>query len=161
MSAYRDLLILPSVADYKKVYENEYCNKEIYTHDGVLVKFYPERFEHAFYKSANRKQGDKSLFSLERAQRMLWIREVLLDDSLPVYCGYDKKRKIYDFSRRVSLVTPDDYVVVIMLNNKRPYEASFVTAFLCDSPQVVSKIKNSPLGTLRNVLDKTNDLTLL
>lgn len=93
MTIYKDLLILHSEAEYKKVYEEEYCNQEIVTHDGILVRFYPERFEHAFFTSSNRKKADKSIFSTERAQRIRWIRDILLDSSIPVFSGYDKKKR--------------------------------------------------------------------
>ncbi len=151
MTTYKELLILHTEAEYKSIYEEEYCKQDIFTHDGVLVKFYPERFEHAFFKSSSRRKADKSIFSFERAQRIRWIRDVLLDPTVPVFSGYDKNRKKYDSNRRVSLVTPDNYVVVIRLSSRNPNEAAFITAFICDDEEVVKKIKSSPLGSLADI----------
>lgn len=141
---YEEFLILESVADYKRVYDEEYCQQFIYTHDGICVRFYPETFEHAFYSSEDRKKGDKSIFSNERAKRILWIRKALLDTNLSLYEGWIKAKKQYDSSRRVCLVTPENYVIVIQLNNKNVNRAKFITAYLCDDEVIANKIKSSP-----------------
>ncbi len=73
------ILQLKTQEEYKKYYIKEYCNKQIYTFSGILVKFYKNQFEHAFFESANHQKRDKSIFSIERAKRMKWIKEVLED----------------------------------------------------------------------------------
>ena len=45
-------------------------------------------------------------------KRILWIKQVLQDNNIPIYQGHNSKTKS-DKSRRVSLLTPDGYVVVI------------------------------------------------
>lgn len=142
-SLYDELLILNSETDYKTYYINEYCNKENYTHDGLRVKFRPERFEHAFYESKSRKKKDKSIFSWDRATRMNWIKKALNDRSLTIYAGWDSSKKRYDHTRRVCLVTPDGYVIVLRLAG--PNTAIFVTAYVIDDPEVEAKIKSSPI----------------
>lgn len=57
------LLNLTTIEEYKDYFIKKYCNQEIYTHDKLRVKFYPDQFEHAFYESENRKKRDKSIFS--------------------------------------------------------------------------------------------------
>ncbi|QPA31640.1 hypothetical protein [Thermaerobacillus caldiproteolyticus] len=140
---YSDLLILDSEADYKQYYIEEYCNKDIYTHDGIKVKFPPNQFEHSFFESANRRQKDKSIFSRERAERLSWIKKVLNDPSLQLYAGWDSKKRRYDHTRRVCLVTPDRYVVILRMIN--PRLASFVTAYVIDNDDNLAKIKASPI----------------
>ncbi|MEK6452633.1 hypothetical protein [Caldifermentibacillus hisashii] len=149
---YDELLVLGSEAEYKSYYIREYCNQEIYTHDGIRVKFRPERFEHAFFESKSRKRSDKSIFSWKRAERISWIKKVLTDKELTIYAGWDKKRKKYDHSRRVCLVTPDGYVVVVRYQN--PHTAIFVTAFVIDDPIVENRIKSSPVVWTPTILKK-------
>ena len=48
--------------------------------DGLPVKFYPEMFEHAFYKrTAKAWKAKKDSVNLDRYKRMPWINEVLHD----------------------------------------------------------------------------------
>jgi len=106
---------LPDEAAYEKLYLDTYCKSAtpIITNDGIQVKFFPERFKHAFYESADRKAADKSQFSSERAERILWIKETLQDPTADLRVGWDKKYKRYDKSYRVAVVK-NDYVVIIM-----------------------------------------------
>jgi len=65
-----------SEAEYRTIFEQIYCdcqNNPIYTCDGILVKFYPNQFEHAFYESKNWKKRDKSIFSLNRASKITYL----------------------------------------------------------------------------------------
>ncbi len=73
----------------------------------------------------------KDCFSWKRAQRLDWIKAALQDSQSERYVGWDKKRKRYDSSRRVTIVN-GDYVVVIALRN--PSRAVFVTAHVADTP---------------------------
>ncbi|MFA1643514.1 hypothetical protein AB5N96_11665 [Chryseomicrobium imtechense] len=145
MASYEAFLDLPDLAEYKKVFEEEYCNQEVFTFDGIKVGFHPDMFEHAFYKNANRRKGDKSIFCFERAKRMRWIRKVLLDDDLTIYQGWDSKKKAASPDRRVCLVTPDGYVVIIALNRKNNKYARFITAYICDDVSVINKVKSNPI----------------
>lgn len=72
------LLLLSTEAEYKSYFEKEYCDKcPIVTFDGLPVMFYPEMFEHAFYKrtKANWK-APKDKMDIERCKRMPWIEAV-------------------------------------------------------------------------------------
>lgn len=145
---YHTLLKMNNEMDYKNYYINNYCSCEIYTHYGLKVNFKNSDFEHAFYSSKSRRLKDKSLFSRERAERIAWIKKALQDKNLTLYDGWDSTKKRYDPRRRVSLVTPDGYVVVIRLI--KPNEGRFVTAYVIDSPRVLSKIQGGPISHLNN-----------
>jgi len=58
-----------------------YCDpaSPIFTFDGIRVQFFPEMFDHAFYESVNRKAKDKSELSLNRCEKMFWIKDALND----------------------------------------------------------------------------------
>ena len=58
------------------------------------------------------------------------------------FVGWDRDRKKYDRTRRVTLVMCD-YVVVILLT--KPGEARFITAYVADTPASLLKIRNSPV----------------
>ncbi len=89
-----------SLEEYKDIFDDIYCKEPIKTFDNILVKFYSNMFEHAFYESENNKKKDKSLFSYNRAEKILWIKEALQDDTALLKKGWVKKTKNYDNSRR-------------------------------------------------------------
>ncbi|KMN54687.1 hypothetical protein KUV96_01910 [Bacillus velezensis] len=146
---YSELLVLGGgESEYRQIYIDEYCKEPIVSCDGYIVKFPIHQFAHAFFKNKSRRAKDKLLFSEERAWRILWIKKVLQDNSLTYYAGWDSSKKRYDHTRRVTLVTPDGYVVVIRITNNKTKDASFVTAYLIDDPKVEKKIKASPIWNL-------------
>lgn len=131
-------------AECKKYYIDNYCNKEICTHDGIKVKFHEDTFEHSFYIRAQKKwKSKKDHFSVERGERIDWIRYVLQDPTIIPRQGYDKAKKCFDNSRRVTFLAPNNYVVVIQIDNKG--DGRFVTAFIVDSEEVANKIKGNPI----------------
>jgi hypothetical protein len=142
-NTYSQFLLLGDESAYRQLYVDEYCNKEIKTHEGIRVMFPRHQFDHAFFKSSSRRAQDKSIFCMERAKRILWIKKALLDPALGLYAGWDSKRKVYDQSRRVCLVTPDSYAIVLRITGN--LRSSFVTAYLIDDPSVETKIKSSPV----------------
>lgn len=139
---YSEFLVLPGEPEYRQKYEDIYCSRIIPSCAGIDVKFNPSTFDHAFFMNADRRARDKSIFSIERAKRILWIEKVLKDPSLTVYQGWNNSQKKYDTNRRTVLVTPDQYVVVTRLLGEN--KAAFVTAFIPDSQRVIQKIKSSP-----------------
>ncbi|MGH4140720.1 hypothetical protein [Clostridium sp.] len=52
-----------------------------------------------------------------RAERIDWIKSVLQDEYAELYEGYDSKSKTCDNSRRVAIITEDDYFVIIRFTN--------------------------------------------
>ncbi|GAB6179936.1 hypothetical protein JCM14036_12550 [Desulfotomaculum defluvii] len=146
---YAPLIELANEEEYRQYYKEKYCREGVFTHDGLLVRFRPDQFGHAFFVSQDRRISDKSIFSKDRALRIGWIKKALADPSLIMYAGWDSKKKRYDHTRRVCLVTPDSYVIVLRLASDKV--AIFVTAYIIDDPVVEDKIKSGPLW---NKVDK-------
>lgn len=142
MSMYCEFLSLATESEYREYFIENYCNRRIYNHLGILVRFYPDVFDHAFFRSSNRFCKDKAIFCMERAKRMKWIKQALNDDTLYIYEGWDSKKKRYDNTNKVTLVTPDGYVVVLRMVREK--QAKFITAYIIDDDDVEDKIKKSP-----------------
>ncbi|MGK7392124.1 MAG: hypothetical protein ACNS60_17355 [Candidatus Cyclobacteriaceae bacterium M2_1C_046] len=125
------------------LWREEYCdpNKPIYTYDHVLVKFYENMFDHCFFESANRQKGDKSILSLNRLEKMLWIKDTLQDPTAILKKGWDKRNKSYDNSRRVAFVK-GSYIVVIRFTGL--LKAQFITAFEHQDEDNINKILQGP-----------------
>ncbi len=137
---YPPLLTLPTENEYRFLFETTYCKNILCTFDGIRVRFRKHLFNHCFYESS-RHNDIKDCFSRPRAERIEWIRIALQDSNSDLYVGWDKKRRIYDRSRRVAIVM-NDYAVVIRFTNG--INAEFVTAYLVDTPTSLNKIKTSP-----------------
>jgi hypothetical protein len=129
-----------TIEEYRLHYEKTYCGGPVTTFDGIAVRFRKSRFRHCFYESTRRNQV-KDVFSRSRAERIDWIKAALQDREGELHVGWDRKRKRFDRSHRVTLVA-GNYVVVIRLS--RAKEAQFVTAYVADSPSTVQKIKRNP-----------------
>lgn len=139
-----EFLELATEEEYKQHYIENYCSvSPINTHDGIPVMFYPETFEHAFYKRTMKSwKAPKDVFSKSRGKRLDWIKHVLQDPSIKPKKGYDKAKDTYDDTRRVAFLTEENYLVVIYINNKG--EGKFVSAYVVDNDYAASKIRNSP-----------------
>lgn len=124
--------------DMRKMWSDEYCNAEIETFDGVMVKCYADMFDHIFYESFDRIEKDKSILSLNRLEKMLWIKDVLQDSSAILKKGWNSKDKEYYKDRRVAIVKRN-YVVVIRFTGK--LKAKLVTAYEKDD---IENILSSP-----------------
>ncbi len=136
-----ELLKLQTIEEYRKYFVDNYCNTNIYCYDGMKVNFYEDQFEHAFYESKNHKKRDKSIFSMERAQRIPWIKEVLMNEEVEIYVGWDREKKKYNENRRISIITPENYVIVLnIINNKK---AKFITAYVASKTNA-TKIRSAP-----------------
>jgi hypothetical protein len=110
----------------RELWADEYCKSDIETFDGVLVRFYEDIFDHCFYESANRKEKDKSILSLNRLEKILWIKDTLEDADAILKKGWDTKNKEYFTNRRVAIVK-GNYVVIIRFTGV--LKAKFVTAY--------------------------------
>lgn len=153
MNQYYDFLKLDNEQEYYNYYLQELCSTSIYCFDSLEVRFSPKIFKHAFYERSKRYYKNKDIFSYNRAKRMSWIPLCLQDDSLTPLAGYDKRRKRYDHNRRVTLITPDNFVVVIRLIKANI--SQFVTCFVVDNRTVERKIKSSPVWNPQKI--KIND----
>lgn len=131
-----------SISEYKNIFIETYCNKDnpVYTFDNIKVNFQRDMFEHAFYESFKWERKDKSIFSIKRAEKIMWIKDTLQDPYADLRIGWNKKTKSYNKSRRVAIVK-NNYVVIIQIINKA--EARFITAYEADNS--ISKILDSPI----------------
>ena len=129
--------------EYRTHFEQTYCRSPISTFDGIQVRFRKTDFDHSFFEST-RRNGIKDKFSLKRAERIDWIKAVLMDPNADLRVGWNKKKKRYDISRRVALVV-GPYVVVIALQKNNTTKAKFITSYLADSGSTVKKILKSPV----------------
>ncbi len=130
--------------ELREIWKVEYCDSSlpVFTFDGILVKFYEDMFDHVFFESDNRKQRDKSILSLNRLEKIHWIKDTLQDASAILKQGWDRDKKIYTASRRVAFVK-NNYVVVIQIT-KTANQARFITAYELQEDENISKIKTSP-----------------
>ncbi|MBN2412622.1 hypothetical protein JXQ31_13110 [candidate division KSB1 bacterium] len=140
--SYPDLLILPSIDDYRKYYEDNYCRAPILTFDNIPVYFSKYRFKHAFFESSKR-NNIKDLFSIIRAERIDWIKATLTNPDAKLYQGWNKKKHLYDPYWRVNVVY-GDFVVIIKMGYKKngKLKAEFRTAYNADNS--IIKIQSSP-----------------
>lgn len=140
---YPALLNLSDEAAYEAHFKSKYCREPIETFDGIMVWFRADKFQHDFFESS-RRDGNKDRFSLKRAERMDWIEATLKDTSAVLKQGWMKKEKRYDPFRRVAIVR-ENYIVVIGINVRNPKKATFITAYLADTPRTLSQIQGAPL----------------
>ena len=138
-----EFIFLSSPDEYKKYYVERYCGNEIKTFDGIKVKFYEDQFEHAFYESSNKLKRNKDVFSIERALRIDWIEYVLKNPKAELHLGWDRDKKRYNKERRVAIISPEDYVVIIRIN--RNNTAKFITAYYADNS--ATEIRKMPFWT--------------
>lgn len=137
---YPSLLKLQDQSAYFKYFSDVFCNQPIQTFDGYFVYFKRNNFYHAFFKSS-KKNHIKDSFSIERAERMNWIKTVLQDPEAELYCGWDNKKKRAVTDRRVAIVK-DNYVVIVRFN-KQMSKAFFVTAFSADNRRTIKLIRSN------------------
>ncbi len=129
-------------AELRQLWEREYCSAPVCTFDGISVAFHSDMFDHAFFESANRLQKDKSILSLNRCEKMLWIKATLQDPDAALRMGWDTGSKTHDATKRVALVK-GNYVVVILIF--RPGKARFITAFQMDDNENLQKLLSGPI----------------
>lgn len=122
----------------RELWRIEYCEQSIYTFDHILVKFYEDMFDHAFFESENRKRKDKSILSYNRLEKIFWIKATLQDGNAILKKGWDNQSKEYYKDRRVAIVK-GNYVVIIRFTGL--LKAKFVTAF---EKEDISNILSGP-----------------
>jgi hypothetical protein len=135
------VVLYSSEAEYRRHYETNYCSATIYTLDGMRVYFPKQQFDDAFFESADRRKRDKSVFSMERAKRIDWIKAALQETTAELYIGWDRNHKCHKRQRRVCVVY-GNYVVVLNIRRKRAI-ATFITAYVADTP-TLKKIRSGP-----------------
>ncbi|WP_035383899.1 hypothetical protein [Ferriphaselus sp. R-1] len=123
---------------YRKVYLETYVQapdgQRVMLHDwtGAHVNFPPWQFDHAFSKTSQYREGlDHDTFSLERAKRMLWIREVIQATNGTVfrYVGTRQSGRGRQVKRRSFLVHEENYLVVLNDPDAEGKPFQFITAY--------------------------------
>lgn len=127
--------------ELRNIWKQEYCDKEIITFDNVAVKFYEDMFDHVFYESSNNIAKDKSILSLNRLEKIYWIKEVLQDKDAMLKKGWDNSSKTINENRRVAMVK-GNYIVVIRFTGL--LKAKLVTAFEMQDNEDIKKILDGP-----------------
>jgi len=130
-----------SESDLRQLWSDTYCNSPIVTFDGIEVRFYSNMFDHAFYESDQRRLKDKSILSLNRCEKMLWIKDTLKDPTALLKQGWENKTKTHDTNRRVALVK-DNYVVIILIYASK--KARFLTAYQIENAEALKKFVMGP-----------------
>ena len=97
------------------------------------------------FESKNKKERDKSIFSIKRAERIDWIEYVLKSEEAELYVGWNRDKKEYRKDRRIAIISPENYVVIITL--LKDNNAKFITAYLADSPNTAKLIRKNPKWT--------------
>ena len=95
-------------------------------------------FDHVFFESADRREKEKSILSLNRLEKIYWIKDTLRDSMAILKKGWDAKRKEYFKDRRVAIVKVN-YVVIIVFTGF--LKANFVTAY---EKNDIENILNAP-----------------
>lgn len=130
-----------SEEELRQLWNDEYCNVDVYTHDGIHVKFYERMFNHCFYESHDRKEKDKSILSLNRLEKMLWIKETLQDAEASLKKGWDRDTKTYSDDRRLAIVKYNYVVIILVFKDKK---ARFMTAYEVTDDENLKLIMESP-----------------
>ncbi len=112
--------------ELRQLWKTEYCISEILTFDNIKVKFYEDMFDHVFFESADRIEKDKSILSYNRLEKMLWIKDVLMDATAILKMGWNTTDKEYFKDRRLAIVK-GNYVVIIRFTGL--LKAKLVTAY--------------------------------
>jgi len=127
--------------ELRQIWSKTYCEQRIVTFDDIVVKFYSNMFDHCFYESNNRQEKDKSILSLNRLEKIYWIKDALEDPDSIRKQGWNGKNKTYNNSRRVTLVKGNYIVIIIIYAEKK---ARFLTAYEVNNDNNLQKILNSP-----------------
>jgi hypothetical protein len=133
---------------YRKIYLDEYVNKEHYDWLGNRVLFHRLTFDHAFSSSSNYRfsyGNHDNLFCEKRARHILWIKEVLQATAGTIERRHevvkDSRNRIK--KRRVLCVIEEKFVVI--LDEKEANIMEFVTIFLADKNWYTKVFKKKPL----------------
>ena len=135
------LLLLPGEQAYRQRYMKEYVlGGPIVTFDGLGVAFYPEQFDHAFFRDSSLKAKDKAIFDLRRAERMPWIRAALCDPCAELYRRPMSNKKVH----RIALLDSMRYAVIIQIRDAKQTRARFLTAYVVDSEGALKNMRGNP-----------------
>lgn len=130
------LLILESEEEYREHYIRTLANgPAVITPDGIQVDFYEDKFDYVFWGRSSSWQKKKDRFAPERAQRMDWIRPLLVDPNADIRRESGSDYRNY----RLILYYPDPYMVVTKA--VRRGRETFMNAYPCSRERLNEKSK--------------------
>jgi len=135
--------------EYRQHFMRVYCHGSIKTFDGYQVRIFPNHFNHCMFESADRRARDKSIFSVQRAERIDWIKATLENAEAQQYQGWDRDKRQIDPNTRVTNAF-DDYVVIIYFSRTRGgiWVTDFITAYVADTN--IGRIRTAPIWDIKN-----------
>ena len=142
------LLSLPDIASYREYFRTNFCVAPLSTFDSLSVSFYPEVFNHAFFRDSSPRSKDKAVFDHYRAERMEWIRHILQDHNVELYRRVMTSSTCHGHGsavRRLALESAELYLVVIQIDPNDATCARFITAYLVDSVNALRNIRSNPV----------------
>ena len=139
------------IAAYRQVYLDTYVfdgngKKRVFTDwTGAQITFAAGAFDHAFTKARNYREGTcvhDGGFDHERAQRILWIAEVLAASTGTIqrYTQTKKDSRGRYKKRRTYVVVDESYVVVLDDPKKEGQPFHFVTAIPANRSYIQTEI---------------------
>ena len=136
------LVIYTTEAEYRNHFIDKYVGQanSVITFDGLIVRFFPESFDHAFFTSSRRKFPRKNQFDRDRAERIDWIKYILENPTMEVYRRVMPNGKM----RRIALEPTTPYTVIVQINLKYPTQARFITAYIVNSQSALRKMRSNP-----------------
>jgi hypothetical protein len=143
MSTNFHILDLPTESDYLEYFIENYCRQEIFTKDGIRIRFRKSHFYHAFFETTI---SHKDCFSIERAQHMPEIKKILQSKNSRCHCGWDSKKHRIDPHKRVSYILGPFVVIVLLHRNKDTgvISGEFITCFEAEDI-TFNRIKADPI----------------
>ena len=117
-----------TVDEYYCHYKREYCDKEIYTSDGIRVHFHPSTFFHAFGERSNPRSPHKDRLSEDRAQRIDWVGATLATPDSS-HSGWKSSTGSDDFTSRVDVFNQFVVVLQYKLGKRNSLKSEFKTCY--------------------------------
>jgi hypothetical protein len=140
------------IAAYRRVYLETYVKlpngaKPVF-HDwtGAQINFPPWQFDHAFSKTDNYREGlDHDNFSVDRAKRMLWIKEVIqaTNGTISRYVQTRQGGRGNRVQRRSFFVHEEKYLVVLNDPSAAGKPFQFITAYPVYDLDYLKRIKQT------------------
>lgn len=145
-------LQLGSESDYLSYFIENFCNRLLYTKDGIRVFFRKNHFYHAFFETVN---VNKDTFSLDRARRMPDILPTLQSPFSDYRCGWDSKKKKHIATKRVAILKDSFVVVILLKQNKRTghLQGEFITCYTATN-WTHQRILTNPIWDISMLNDK-------
>lgn len=138
----------------RRVYAEEYVNQRHKTHDGVSVRFFEDRFDHAFFRSKDFVRSNKQKNEIDplRVERILWIGPLIRGELTNSECHRMPNSQTNQPQKRLYILNDERYVVWLEPQSQGTWK--FSSAYVAFGYQLKSYRKGSlqkfKLGPSRN-----------